>query len=257
MDRVKTGIKGLDELIEGGLVPNSVVLLTGTPGTGKTLFGLEYLYHGAMNGENGLFICIESSPQMLKDQAQRLGMNFASLEGFKKVNFLSVPRDNSKYSMFKIIDDAAKAIDAKRVVFDNLSTFTINLGKFVSLWGADSNVMPPTMTIALGERQTPPPTEKAMAYSIIEQLRMIGATTLVISFGERESLEAGGALSTDKASEFLCDGIIELYNTFIGTQRLRTLTVRKMRNTDHSQHIHNLTVDDEGITVEPAEELYK
>ena len=53
-DRVKTGVSGFDELVEGGIPKGFNVLITGLPGTGKTIFGLQYLYTGLKNGENGL-----------------------------------------------------------------------------------------------------------------------------------------------------------------------------------------------------------
>ena len=138
VDRVNTGIKGFDELVEGGLPKGSVTLLTGIPGTGKTIFGLHYIYTGASDGETGLYVSIEQTPEELKAQAARFGMDFEKLEKAGKVIFMTVPKDNSKFNLFKVINDLSNKISAKRIVFDNLSTFDINIGRFVSLWGADT-----------------------------------------------------------------------------------------------------------------------
>ena len=92
-----------------------------------------------------------------------------------------------------------------------------------------------------------------MSYSIIEQLKIIGMTSLVVDYGE----ESTGKITRDGVSEFLCDGIIELNNTLIGSKRIRTMSIRKLRNTNHSQHIHNLDITDKGMVVEAAEEVYK
>ena len=59
--RVKTGINGLDELIEGGFPEKSTILVSGTPGTGKTLFCLQYIHKGLELGESGIYITLEEN----------------------------------------------------------------------------------------------------------------------------------------------------------------------------------------------------
>ena len=80
LESCSTSIPGFDDLVEGGFPKGSMILLTGSPGTGKTIFGLQYIYNGAMKGENGIYVCIESTPQSLKIQAARFGMDFDKLE---------------------------------------------------------------------------------------------------------------------------------------------------------------------------------
>jgi KaiC/GvpD/RAD55 family RecA-like ATPase len=253
VDRVSTGVKGFDDLVEGGFVPGSIVLITGVPGTGKTIFGLQYIYSGAMNAEPGIYVCVESSPTVLKAQALKFGMDFEKLEAEKKVYFLVTPKDNNKFNMFKMIDDAARRLNAKRIVFDNLATFDINIGKFVSLWGPDTPRMIMQSPTVWGDKVSEKIDEKMMAYSIIEQLRIVGLTSVIITFGD----ESAGKLTVDGVSEFLSDGIVQLSNTLIGTRHIRTLMISKMRNTNHSQHIHNFDIKENGIVVEAADEVYK
>ena len=143
LERCSTGIPGFDDLVEGGFPQGSMVLLTGSPGTGKTIFGLQYLYNGAMKGESGIYVCIESTPQALKIQAARFGMDFDKLEKEGKVIFYQVPKDSRKFSIFKKIDDDSRKINAKRLVFDSLATLNILLGKFISLWDSSApSVLP-------------------------------------------------------------------------------------------------------------------
>ena len=60
--RVPTGIVELDSLIEGGLRPGKTYLVVGEPGTGKTVFGLQYLVNGLMEKEKGLYVAIDEKP---------------------------------------------------------------------------------------------------------------------------------------------------------------------------------------------------
>jgi len=57
--RIKTGIPGLDELVGGGLPAGSCNLISGGPGTGKTIFGLQYLFNGAENDEAGMYLSFD------------------------------------------------------------------------------------------------------------------------------------------------------------------------------------------------------
>ena len=61
--RIPAGISGFDELTGGGFPENFVILLAGTPGTGKSIFSLEYIYNGATKfNENGAYITLEQTP---------------------------------------------------------------------------------------------------------------------------------------------------------------------------------------------------
>ena len=73
-DRVKVGIEGFDVLVQGGFPRGKIVLLSGTAGTGKTIFALQYLYKGAHEfNEPGLYITFEEGSENLKNQALQFG----------------------------------------------------------------------------------------------------------------------------------------------------------------------------------------
>src|SRR5581483_11673049 len=80
-DLVKTGIDGLDDILSGGLLRGSVVLIEGTAGTGKTTLGVEFIYHGAtLFDEPGLIVLFEVSPDKLVRDAALLGWDLPALE---------------------------------------------------------------------------------------------------------------------------------------------------------------------------------
>jgi circadian clock protein KaiC len=74
--RIPTGIKGFDELIAKGFPIGKNILINGGPGTGKTIFGLEYIYNGVTKfNEKGLYISFEQKEDALKEQAEQLGFD--------------------------------------------------------------------------------------------------------------------------------------------------------------------------------------
>lgn len=251
MDRCSTGIEGMDSLLEGGFVRGSVVLLTGLPGTGKTIFGLQYIYDGAVKGENGVYVCVESTPDLIKMQAKRLGMDFEPLEKAGKVVFIELPYDGNKFGFLKMIDEKVHNIGAKRLVFDNLATLNIRLGKYVSLWGNEADTVA-NQSSQKAEAAVESVDKMKVAHSIIEQIRVMGTTALLITFGNEDQ----GKITTDEASEFLCDGIIQLFNLPIGIRYERSLRIGKMRSTKHSPYIHAFEIGERGIVVKPVEAVY-
>lgn len=248
MDRCSTGITGLDELMEGGFIRGAMVLLTGAAGTGKTIFGVQYLYNGVMAGENGIYVCVETTPELVKMQADKLGMDLESLEKDGKLVFVELPYDGSRFGFLKTINDEAYRIGAKRIVFDNLSTLSIRLGRYVPLWGNEIDAEA-NQSAQIAARAIESVDKDKLTNSVIEQLRRIGATTLLITFGgdgmERQVNEC--------ASDFLCDGIIQLFNLPKGMKYERSMRIGKMRSTKHSLFIHSFEITEKGIVVRPAE----
>ena len=75
-ERVPTGIVGLDPLLEGGFPKGRSILITGEPGTGKTIFALQFLHEGIKRGEKGAFVTADESPMDVIEQAASLGWDF-------------------------------------------------------------------------------------------------------------------------------------------------------------------------------------
>ena len=74
IELIKTGTKGLDNVLKGGLRKNSSLLITGAPGTGKTIMALQFIYYGAKTyNEDGIFISTEESLTDLRNYAKNLG----------------------------------------------------------------------------------------------------------------------------------------------------------------------------------------
>ncbi|MDP2215830.1 MAG: ATPase domain-containing protein, partial [Methanolobus sp.] len=85
--RIKTGIDGLDEILQGGLLSERVYLLSGPPGSGKTTFCVQYLAQGAALGEVGLYVSLVESPQNIIDDMSNYSMNVVTLIKMQKLLF--------------------------------------------------------------------------------------------------------------------------------------------------------------------------
>ncbi len=128
-----TGIAGLDNLLHGGLTPERLYLVQGTPGAGKTTLALQFLLAGAAQGESVLYITLSETKEELRSVAASHGW---SLEGEKvKISELNVSEENLgvdlQYTMFhpsevelskttQTVLAEVERLRPKRVVFDSL-----------------------------------------------------------------------------------------------------------------------------------------
>ena len=229
MERIKTGIKGFDDLIEGGLPRGSSILLAGTPGTGKTIFALEFLYNGAKRfNENGLYVSFEENLPNLIDQARQFSWDFEDLEKRGKIRFLTMPASKIQRDVLKDVVKLAKDEHIKRIVIDSLSTLSINTPVVSS------------KAEFMGDYAV-----KRFVYSFIEGMKELKySTSLLISQTQSEK-----ELSSDKISEFACDGVIHLSFESMGGEFSRSLLVRKMRRTKNDEDIHPVEISSNGLAI--------
>ena len=226
MIRVKSGIPGFDELIEGGFPESSSILVSGGPGCGKSIFCLEYLYNGAkLYNEVGIYVTLEEGPHNLWWNMQRFKWDLLPLE---KAGLLKIYKFEPDLSMkddiegqTKRILEKAKELKAKRLVIDSITAFSFWLDE------------PAKIRYAM--------------YVLIEELRKLNVTTILTSetSGRKDELSRFGV------EEFLTDGVVMLFFT----PPHRALFVRKMRGTNNSKSVHPLEISDSGITVANREEV--
>ncbi|MEM0476476.1 MAG: ATPase domain-containing protein [Candidatus Aenigmatarchaeota archaeon] len=243
MERVSSGIIGLDELIEGGFVKNSVILITGKTGTGKTLFCGSFLYAGALKGENGIYITTEETEEDIINDIQSTFKNWRFREivnkgliriySVKPMLLSSSEIDPSKLikiyinSLLEKIDIAKRELNVKRVVIDSVSM----IEQFLK------DVYLARVGLSL----------------LIDKLKSYEITTILTGTIE----EGSEKLSGSGIVEFLVDAVIKLDFVPVSEEFQRTLTIRKMRRTNHSTYIHPFKITPEGIKVLKLEEIEK
>ncbi len=136
LDRIPTGVPGIDSLMEGGIPRGFIVMLAGNPGTGKTILASQFIYKGLTSSslsssnndgiENGVYISFSESKTQFYINANRLGMDFENFERQKKfvfLDFVSISNDAIEDTLEEIFE-AIRIINAKRVVFDSFSALS-------------------------------------------------------------------------------------------------------------------------------------
>src|SRR3989338_3092249 len=126
IERIKTGISGLDHVLKGGLRKNSSILITGAPGTGKTILAMQFIYYGAKDyNEKGIFIATEESLSDLRGYTKNIGMDIEDMEKKGKIFLIEKPLATLKGGIVSIkgLLDFIKKKDIKRVAIDSLIFF--------------------------------------------------------------------------------------------------------------------------------------
>jgi KaiC/GvpD/RAD55 family RecA-like ATPase len=130
IELTKTGIDGLDDILNGGIVRNSTTLISGNPGAGKSLLGLQYIYNGVeMFDEKGIYLSFEENEADLADAAESIGFeNWGEHveEGNIKIYDKQVLlRENDFSSALEILLDDLDDDQFERLVLDSLTMFQL------------------------------------------------------------------------------------------------------------------------------------
>jgi circadian clock protein KaiC len=232
--RCRTGIEGLDKILNGGIPAGNVVLLTGACGTGKTTMGVEFLNFGAQQGETGLFLAVTEHAQKVIDNMRTYDFfDIKQLES-KRLQFLDfgavlekLALDKPEYShedvwaLIKGLADLVKETGAKRLVVDSLTGILLQIKAKERIRDFVSK---------LGHR-----------------LSELGCTALFIS----EIPPGETHYSSFGVEEAVTDGIIVLGNVDQRGYLLRTLHIVKMRGTPHSRSKYVIDLTPYGMVIVP------
>ncbi|MEM0230686.1 MAG: ATPase domain-containing protein [Candidatus Woesearchaeota archaeon] len=250
MMRCKTGIKGFDELVEGGFPKGSTILIAGDPGTGKTIFGLQFIYNGAVKfNEKGLYLSLEQTADAIRNQALQFGWDLKKLEEQGKLKIVSIPvRDISSTTAREILE-MCRNEGIKRLVIDSLSTLAINAPIYAThqelsirdVIKEDVFFSPPIMGDMIVKR---------FIYTFINDLQSLEETTTVL-ISESTSYNS---FPENALAEFLADGVVHISFESMGGTYSRSLLVRKMRQTKNDEDLHPLEISKEGLIVHSLEE---
>ena len=237
---VETGIPGVDEILGNQGIPGGhTVLINGGPGSGKTTFGIQYIYQGATQfDEPGLYVTLDEDPQDIKTNMLSYGWDLDQLEKEIKLVFVNVSpvRTTSsekaglvqlgmkEFKLVKLLEAVKQGIQeirAKRVVIDPVTMFML---------------------------QYPDEIERIHAMrDLITELRITGSTHLLIS-----ELRGTGLEREYQFEEYLSQGVILLRTAVKEDRLIRMFQVEKMRGVDVDTQPHPYEISENGIEVFPS-----
>ena len=228
-----TSIQGLDEITGGGLPKGRPTLVCGGAGCGKTLFAMEFLFHGAtLYNEPGVFMSFEETEEELKANVASLGFDLASLIDLKKiwVEHLHVERCEIEQSgeydlegLFIRIHHAIESIGAKRLVLDTLESLFSGLPNPLIL--------------------------RAELRRLLRWLKKKGVTTIITA--ER----GDGSLTRQGMEEYVSDCVILLDHRVKDQSSIRRLRIVKYRGSIHGTNEYPFLIDEDGFSVLPVTSL--
>jgi len=224
--KILTGIKGFDEILYGGINKGHMILLSGVPGSGKTILGLQYLYLGAMKGKKGLFISFEESLDSIKETAKCFGWNLNPLikKGLIKIiniNATAISKDLFLASSGLVTE--FRSFNPDRLVIDSISTVEMIVD--------------------------PMPEIKQSLYDFIKFFKNGKCTTILIS--EMNKTTESTLLSAFGVEEYMMDGVVYLSLILSESGYNRLLFISKMRRTKFIEGGHNFIINNNGIKIYP------
>lgn len=223
MSRIKTGILGLDEMLQGGFMVGDAVMIAGSAGTGKTTLALQSLVNGITQfGENGLYLTFEQLPDQIYRDAINFGWDLRKLEQEGKLRVMCTSPNllSEADGGEDILDEVMKEIRPRRIVIDSLS----HLAMYVD------------------EKEL-----RKETYRLIMYLKVKGLSSFLIW----EATEVFGQVTaiTDVGMSFLVDCIVLLKPVEIQSSMRKALVVLKMRGSDHDKRLREYEITSTGIKV--------
>ncbi len=228
LNKCPTGIKGLDEVTEGGFPKNRTTLISGGAGSGKTLLGIDFLIKGATDfNEPGVFMSFEETADDLFKDVASLNLDLPGLVSQKKiaVEHVILDRKDVREADFNLegilvrLEYAIDSVGAKRVVLDSIES------PFASI--ADSGIL------------------RIEIKRLFRWLKDKQVTTIVTGEPGENSYTRHGL------EEFVSDCIILLDNRVKDQIAIRRLRVIKYRGSNHGTNEYPFVVDKDGLSVIP------
>lgn len=232
MEFVKTGIDGVDGLFsKNGFPMGSSILVLGGPGSGKSIFGMQYLYKGAkVYNEPGIYVTLEETPKKLEQNVASFGWDITELAEKDKILII----DATTPRIQEVDDDIVRS----GLGIENLIA---TLKEMVANTGAKRVVIDSLSVIALQSSDDFELRTKFLKLSI--SLSEMNVTTLVLA--DARSNEIGTTMFPPET--FIFDGLIWLM--LDTSSQERRLAIRKMRGTKHVLGAFRFVIDDDGIKI--------
>lgn len=229
LPRIPTGITGFDKMANGGFEAQSINLVVGGSGSGKSIFSLQFLIEGIKRGDTGMYVTFEEKKEEVYINMKKLGWDLAKYEKSGKFIFLEYSPEKVKM----MLDEGGGEIESlvlrhkiKRLVIDSITSFSLLFEDSFSKRQANLNL-----------------------FDIIDKWE---CTTLLTVQHDPEKGKGGDLPSI----EFEADSIINLYFIKVKEKRQRFIEILKMRGTNHSKETYSFEIK-KGIKIRKKADIRK
>src|SRR5438034_11429419 len=222
VDKLRTGISSLDIIAKGGLPKNRTTLISGTAGSGKTVFAVHFLAAGINQGEPGVFVTFEESADDVRKNMRSFGWDLANWEAEGKLTFVDASPDPEIETveaggfdlgaLLARVQNAVNKVKAKRVSVDSR-------GAVFSQFSDQAMV-------------------RGELFRIASALKGMGVTAVLTA----ERTNDHGPIARFGVEEFIADNVIILRNALEDETRRRTIEILKFRGCDHQKGEYPFTI---------------
>ncbi len=224
-------IEGFDDISHDGLPVGRTTLVSGTSGTGKTLFAVQFLYNGITYfEESGVFVTFEESPADIIKNAASFGWDLQQFIDEGKLFILDASPDPEGQdivgnfdlsALIERIQYAIRKYKAKRVSIDSIT--------------------------AIFQQYDAASVVRREIFRLVARLKQVGATTIMTT----ERVDEYGQVARFGVEEFVSDNVVILRNVLEGERRRRTAEILKLRGTTHMKGEYPFTITNQGISIFP------
>jgi len=226
--RAKSGIPGFDELVDGGFHRGTVNTITGSSGTGKTVFASQFIHYGIKTGETGMIITpSESAEYLKKEMIASFGWDFSAREAEGKLAIVDVTDPVLRLQKSIDVDPVDFLVNFRKLVERKLSEFKPARLFIDDLTAFFMAVEKPFLVRSLTD-------------DLFGTIRNSG-TTAVITIGT--------AFGTNQFLEYGADSATMIRRDRIGNNLIRSIYIMKMRGSKIANSIRVLDISDDGISV--------
>jgi len=250
-EHVPSGIPGLDELLGGGYPRGRVILITGGPGSGKTLMAMQFLLDDVNRfDERGVFVSLEESRYHLITEMSNFGWD---LEKFEKKNQIAIVDASPLRQISKEGDQQVDAnAESEKNVRIRGPEFSIQalstvIRSYVRVTRATRIVVDPITSLSLQFMDNQQ--RRSSIIDLLDSLIGMGTTSLVTT----EIANQFGLAMTQREippEEYLCHGVLVLHNSHVtGRGIVSAIEIEKMRECKHDRQLHPYSITENGVTV--------
>ncbi|WP_068817520.1 circadian clock protein KaiC [Phormidesmis priestleyi] len=231
IQKIRTLIEGFDDISHGGLPIGRTTLISGTSGTGKTLFSAQFLYNGITQfDEPGIFVTFEESPADIITNALSFGWDLQKFIDEGKLFILDASPDPEGQdvvgnfdlsALIERIQYAIRKYKARRVSIDSVT--------------------------AVFQQYDAAGVVRREIFRLVARLKQVGVTTIMTT----ERIDEYGQVARFGVEEFVSDNVVIVRNVLEGERRRRTVEVLKLRGTTHMKGEYPFTITNQGINIFP------